>query len=125
MNKTELNILIVDDVAVVRKSLTKILQQLGFINFFEAENIQDAWEVIETESIELIMCDWNMQNGDGIDLLNKIRSHNDESINMKKFIMITGAENKSMAAMDAGAHNIVHKPFVKNNIDLKIRLIFN
>lgn len=125
MDPSSLNVLVVDDVSVVRSALGKALGKLGILHFQESDNILDAWEKIKTLNIDLIFCDWNMPNGDGIELLNRLRADEDSVLKFKKFIMITGSEDKAFAAMDAGAHNIIHKPFQIEDIEKKIRLIFS
>ena len=73
MNIKNLNVIIVDDVNVVRQSLKKTLSHLGIEKIFEASNIKEAWNIINEYSIDIVFCDWNMPDGDGIDLLTKLR----------------------------------------------------
>jgi CheY-like chemotaxis protein len=124
MSLHNLNVLIVDDVKVVRTSLKKILNEFSMEKVFEASNIQEAWDIIEEYQIDLIFSDWNMPDGDGIELLRKLREHSNEKKKYTKFIMVTGAEEKTLKAMDSGANNIIHKPFDGNIILEKLNLIF-
>ncbi|MCO4792832.1 MAG: response regulator [Bacteriovoracaceae bacterium] len=66
-----------------------------------------------------------MPDGDGIELLDFLRNSNDTRLKFMKFIMITGANDKILKAMDNGAHNIIHKPFTPETILKKVELIFN
>ena len=79
---------------------------------------------INNTDISLVFSDWNMPNGDGIDLLDKVRSSDQEKLKYLKFVMVTGAHDKAFLAMDSGAHNIIHKPFNKINILRKLELLY-
>jgi|SaaInlStandDraft_2_1057019.scaffolds.fasta_scaffold184385_1 two-component system, chemotaxis family, chemotaxis protein CheY len=116
--------LIIDDVSVVRQLLIKELREIGFEHFYEAADIDDAWFKINNTDISLVFSDWNMPNGDGIDLLDKVRSSDQEKLKYLKFVMVTGAHDKAFLAMDSGAHNIIHKPFNKINILRKLELLY-
>ncbi len=120
----ELQVLIVDDVKPVRQMLTKSLVSLGVKYVIEATNIDEAMSTINSRPIDLVFSDWNMENGDGIDLLKHLRHSEDERLKYLKFIMITGAEEKVKLAMDEGAHNIIHKPFTPEIIMKKLELMY-
>ena len=130
MNLSEMNVLIIDDIETVRKALTKSLKELGIEKIQESDSLLSSWNAImdsfESEApIDIVFCDWNMPKGDGIELLKKLRSSEDERLKLLKFVMVTGAENKVLEAMDSGAHNVIHKPFTSDIIKLKLELIFN
>lgn len=125
MEYQNLNVLVVDDVKVVRSALSKALNKVNIIHISDAENIQEAWEIITKQKIDIIFCDWNMDDGDGIDLLKKLREQENNELKFKKFIMVTGAKDKAYLAMDAGAHNIIHKPFDVDTIRTKLELLYN
>ena len=125
MDFTQLKVLVVDDIKVVRTALSRDLTSIGIHKIHESDNIMDAWEKIISENVDLIFCDWNMPNGDGIELLKRVRAEKDDSLRFKKFIMITGSEGKAYMAMDSGAHNIIHKPFKSEDIKNKIELLFS
>lgn len=75
-----MNVLLVDDDRFVVASLMKGIhwKELGFDNVFSAYNITEAWNVIEQNSIDLLLSDIDMPNGSGLDLLSLIReNHND------------------------------------------------
>ena len=128
-NISNLRALIIDDVATVRTILTKNLKSLGITEISTSDSIEDAWIKImksyDTElPIDIIFSDWNMTGGDGIDLLKRIRSSEDDKVRLSKFIMVTGAHNKVLEAMDEGANNIIHKPFSSAIIKSKLELIY-
>ena len=122
--------MIIDDVETVRKALKKTLKELGIIKITETDSLLESWNILNDSfssenPVDIIFCDWNMPKGYGIALLNKLRSSHDDRFRLFKFIMVTGAENKVLEAMDAVAHNVIHKPFSKEIIKLKLELIYN
>jgi len=104
--------------------LSKTLKKLGFQYVNEASNIDDAMAAIKNNPVDLVFSDWNMDNGDGIDLLKSLRNSQDERMKYMKFIMVTGSDDKVMQAMDEGAHNIIHKPFTPEIIMKKLELLY-
>lgn len=75
-----MNILIVDDDRFVIASLTNGIdwKKLGFDNIFTAGNITNAKSIISQNTIDLLLSDIDMPNGNGLDLLAWIReNHND------------------------------------------------
>jgi len=124
LDVSELQVLIVDDIKSVRIMLSKTLKKLGFQYVNEASNIDDAMAAIKNNPVDLVFSDWNMDNGDGIDLLKSLRNSQDERMKYMKFIMVTGSDDKVMQAMDEGAHNIIHKPFTPEIIMKKLELLY-
>ena len=125
---SELNVIIIDDIKTVRTILTKNLNEIGITSIHTSDSLLESWKIImsesETNPIDLILCDWNMPKGDGINLLTKLRSDENDHIRLTKFIMITGSNDKVLEAMDKGASNIIHKPFNKQIIEEKLELVF-
>lgn len=129
MDFSKLKVLIVDDISTVRTVLTKTLKGLKIEQIEACDNISDAWQNIliaqeKGAKFDVILSDWNMPGGDGIELLQKIRAHSTPEIRFLKFIMITGANDKVIQAMDEGAHNIIHKPFTADDFKNKFELMF-
>lgn len=75
-----MNVLLVDDDRFVIASLMKGIpwNKLGFSGVFTAQNITDAKSIIEQNSIDFLLSDIDMPNGNGLDLLAWIRENNNE-----------------------------------------------
>ena len=71
---TSIKILIVDDFATMRRIMKNILKQLGFKNLVEADDGTTAWEILESQTIDLIISDWNMPKVTGLELLKQVRA---------------------------------------------------
>lgn len=75
-----MNILLIDDDRFVVTSLIKNIdwQTLGFDNVFTAYNISDAKDIITNNTVDLLLSDIDMPNGNGLELLTWVRqNHND------------------------------------------------
>ena len=65
-------ILIVDDEDLVRWTLTRWLQKAGY-QTLEASNIRDAYDIIRRQSVDLVLLDQMLPDGNGIALLEELR----------------------------------------------------
>ncbi len=120
---TSIKVLVVDDFATMRRILKNILKQLGFKNIVEADDGTTAWEVLEAQSVDLIISDWNMPKMTGLDLLKKVRASSDYA--KLPFLMVTAEAQKEnvIQAVQAGVSNYVVKPFTAEGIYDKLSKI--
>ncbi|WP_304244755.1 response regulator [Gracilinema caldarium] len=104
-------ILVVDDSAAIRQSITYVLQQGGY-EVIEAKDGQDGLETLtKMEVPDLIITDVNMPNLDGIGFIRRVR----EQIKFK-FIPIVVLTTESQGdkmneGKEAGATAWIVKPF--------------
>ena len=63
----ELNLLIVDDSKHMRTLVRTIVNSLGILEVYEAENGEQAYKVLEDFPVDIIIVDWNMSPMDGIE----------------------------------------------------------
>lgn len=112
----ETKILIVDDMATMRRIVKNSLKDLGFKNFTDANNGRAGWEALEAaqsegEPIELVVCDWNMPEVTGLELLEKVRS--DIRFKTTPFVMLTAESERKQVekASLAGVSSYITKPF--------------
>jgi len=118
----DLNVLIVDDSAAIRKILVRVLAQtdLPIKQVHEANDGSEALKIVEANDISLILSDINMPNVDGLELLTQLRltpKWKDLSV-----VMITteGSQAKVMEAVQLGAKGYVRKPFTAEQIKEKV-----
>ncbi|HAD09576.1 MAG TPA: response regulator [Porticoccaceae bacterium] len=110
-----MKVLIVDDSAVMRLMVKKIVKAAGFdAEFVEAEDGIQGLEKIESESPGLVLCDWNMPNMTGIELLEKLREVG-ISVNFG-FVTTEASEAMRTRAREAGAKFLVSKPFTEESM---------
>jgi two-component system chemotaxis response regulator CheY len=116
-------ILIVDDYKTMLKIVRGLLNQLGFNNIEEATDGSMAWTMLEEKPYKLVLCDWNMEPMNGLDLLKKIRA--DQRFSKLPFIMVT-AETKAeniLIAKQAGVNNYIVKPFNLATLKAKLQAV--
>lgn len=108
--------LIVDDSNAMRMIMKRTLRQAGFdvSDAGAAANPAEAMELLKTETFDLVLSDWNMPGGKGIDLLRDMRASGDDT--KLGFVTSESSDAVRKEAFDAGAEFIVVKPFDADKI---------
>lgn len=111
-------ILVVDDSMAERSLVVSMLTKLDY-EVYEAGNGLQALRVMENQSIDLILSDWRMPELNGLDLCVAVKKREE---NAPYFIMVTGQNNPCdlVAGMDSGADDFITKPFVME--EMRVRL---
>jgi two-component system, chemotaxis family, chemotaxis protein CheY len=119
-----MKVLIVDDFATMRRIVRNILKQIGFTNMIEADNGKAALKALKKENFDLILCDWNMPEMPGIDLLKALKS--DDELKDIPFIMVTAEAQKDniIEAVKSGVSSYIVKPFNAETVSEKLNTIF-
>ncbi len=114
----EITIMIVDDSATMRKIARHHLTQLGYSSIVEATNGAEGLKKIDEEKIDLIFCDWNMPEMNGLQFLHALREKGKET----PVIMLTtvSTQEEVVAALKAGATNYITKPFTRDDLKKKL-----
>jgi len=108
-------VLVVDDEQLIRWSLKKELEKIGF-NVFEAGTVSEAENILTSEDADIIILDQRLPDGTGIEFLKRVRSSND----VVQIIMLTAVDTSQTAvqALKLGAFDYITKPI--NFDELKI-----
>ena len=110
-----MRVMIVDDSTSMRLIIKRTLKQAGYddLEILEAVDGADALAKIDDYNPHLILCDWNMPNMTGIELLQKIRAAD----NAVKFGFVTTESTTEMRglAKETGAQFLIAKPFTPEN----------
>ena len=119
-----MKVLVVDDFATMRRIVKNILKQIGFTNIMEAEDGKSALNMLQSDKFDLIMCDWNMPEMPGIELLGKVRA--DEQLKGIPFVMVTAEAQKEniIEAVKAGVNSYIVKPFTAEIVEQKLKKLF-
>lgn len=115
--------LIIDDSAVIRKAIRRIMEKFEFDEIEEAENGQVALEKCREAMPDVVMLDWNMPVMDGLEYLIALRNEPDGDL--PKVILCT-TENeidKIKEAMSEGANEYIMKPFNEDIIRDKLSML--
>lgn len=128
--KADMKIIVIDDMATMRKIIKNMLTQIGFTNIDQADDGATALPMImeaqeKGEPYEFIVSDWNMPQMSGLDLLKTVRA--DENLKATPFLMITAESEQGnvVVAVKAGVSNFIIKPFSAQVLKDKIIKIFN
>jgi two-component system chemotaxis response regulator CheY len=119
----DMEILVVDDYATMRRIIKNLLTQLGFKNIAEAEDGGSALQKLRIKPPGLVISDWNMEPMTGLQLLKECRA--DGKLKELPFIMVT-AESKTenvIAAKQAGVNNYIVKPFNAETLKQKMQSV--
>ena len=106
-----MKVLIVDDSKAMRMIVTRTLRQAGYggVEIREAENGSQALLAIRAEQPDLVLCDWNMPEMSGIELLSKL---NQEGPKVRfGFVTSEGTDSMRERARQQGALFLIVKPF--------------
>lgn len=120
MGYSDLKVLVIDDDPTTRRIITRLVKQIGFKEFNEAEDGHQAFEMLQETDYDLILSDWDMPIMNGIELLKKVRA--DENLSEKPFIMITANDNRDhiLHAVREKVSQYIVKPFTAPALKAKI-----
>ena len=118
--ETIYSVLVVDDDALSRKKLCRILQRLGIENIKEAEQGDQVFSILQKEPVNLVLADWHMPGLNGLELLKAIRA--DQQLSGTAMFLVTaeGRQAQIVAAIKAGATGYIMKPFSQESIKQQI-----
>jgi len=110
--------LIVDDSSVMRKIVERSLRQAGLCieRVLEAANGAEALAAVESNKVDLILCDINMPVMDGLEFVKQLSGV--ENAKGVPVVMITteGSEGHVVQALSAGARGYLRKPFTADQV---------
>jgi len=103
-------ILLVEDSQFQRTICVSQLKQVGFENVEVANDGNIGYSMLEEGDFDLVLCDWEMPELDGIQLLKKVKKN--ASLQHIPFLMLTSIndEDRLQEAVDAGALDYIVKP---------------
>ena len=107
-----INILVVDDSAVMRSMIKKTILNSGVEvgEIYEAGNGQAGLEVLATEWLDILFIDVNMPVMDGMEMLGKVRE-NPEYVDLPILIVSTESNPERIEIIQKMNAGFVHKPF--------------
>jgi class 3 adenylate cyclase len=113
-------ILIVDDSKMLRMGIARSLRQLGVGHMKEAINGQQALEMLDKETFDLMLLDMEMPEMDGLAVLSQMQSN--PRLRGFPVIVISGGESIDdiVACIEMGAEDYLPKPF--SQVLLRARL---
>ena len=117
--------LIVDDSSVMRKIVERSLRQAGIEleKVVEAANGAEALAALQSNVVDLILCDINMPIMDGLEFVRQVATV--ETAKGIPIVMITteGSESHVVQALSAGARGYIRKPFTPDQVKEHVLLL--
>jgi len=109
---SDIHVLLVDDNTQMRTLLRAMVRAGGITRISESESALEAFEIMRTTPIDLVLVDWRMQPIDGITFTRMARNDHDAPNPYVPILMVTAHTEVSRvaAARDAGVTGFVRKP---------------
>ncbi|MDR4168348.1 response regulator, partial [Bacillus paranthracis] len=104
--------LVVDDATFIRDLVKRVLRtRMPNVQVEEAINGKRAIQILHKQQIDLVLCDWEMPEMSGLEVLQWMRAQ--DAYQKTPFIMITSRTDKEyvVQAVQAGASDYIGKPF--------------
>ncbi|MCB1156750.1 MAG: SpoIIE family protein phosphatase [Leptospiraceae bacterium] len=118
-------ILVVEDEEEIRENIAEMLEDEGY-KILQAENGQLAWEMMQKETVDFVICDIMMPVMDGYELLNKIRAEKSTVTLPFLFLSAKSTREDVRKGMNLNADDYITKPFKKKELleSIKAKLLF-
>lgn len=119
---SKVNVLVVDDAPFIRDLVKKCLRNAfpGMV-IEDAVNGRKAMALLGKEHFDLVLCDWEMPEMSGLELLTWCRQQ--PEMKALQFIMVTSRGDKEnvIQAIQAGVSDFVGKPFTNEQLLTKVK----
>jgi two-component system chemotaxis response regulator CheY len=125
MDYSKSRVIIIDDDSTTRRIVSRLVKQIGFMEFVEAEDGQQAYDLMQESDFDLVLSDLDMPVMNGMELLEKVRA--DERLSKIPFIMVTANDSKEniMRAVKAHVSQYIVKPFTATALKEKIAKVLD
>jgi DNA-binding response OmpR family regulator len=113
-------ILVVEDESTTREVLHAFLTSQGYEVVLAPSGVEGC-ELARTESPNAILLDWKMPGIDGLEVCRRLRA--EEKTRYIPIIIISGFGTTHKKATDAGADDLIDKPFDLTELAVRIRSV--
>jgi two-component system chemotaxis response regulator CheY len=122
------SLMIVDDSATMRKIIMRTVRMSGleFERTEEAGNGAEAIEKLKASPVDLVLCDVNMPEMNGLEMVKKIRSEL-KTCDNTKIIMVSTESSQELidGVIKDGANGFITKPFTPEKFQEKLSPFMN
>ena len=122
---SKVSVLVVDDASFIRDLIKNCLRNyFPGIRIEDAVNGRKAQSLLIRESFDLVLCDWEMPEMSGLELLTWCREQ--DHLQTLPFIMVTSRGDKEnvVQAIQAGVSDFVSKPLTNEQLLTKVKKAF-
>lgn len=123
-----MSLMIVDDSATMRKIIMRTVKMSGleFEKTEEAGNGVEAIAKLNVEPVDIILCDINMPEMGGVEMVKKIREEL-PSCKKTKIVMVSTESSQELidSVISDGANGFITKPFTPEKFQEKLAPLMN
>ncbi len=119
-SKPDFRTLVIEDQINMRRTIRNMLRLLGLFSVDEAGDGAEGWRKLKSEKFDLVLCDWNLPEMTGAEVLREVRA-GARTANLP-FVMITGETEQGTVAevIETEVDGYILKPFVPQVLEEKI-----
>ena len=116
-------VLVVDDSTTVCRMVEMLLHKCGFEEIEIVQDGKTALDRLGASPFEIIICDWEMEPMNGLEVLNQVRRR--QETRAIPFILMSAKRDPQwvLEAINAGANCMITKPFDAATLRAKIAQI--
>ncbi|MGB0387270.1 MAG: GGDEF domain-containing protein [Ardenticatenaceae bacterium] len=116
-----MTILVVDDDPMLREMIAMLLKRKGH-HVIEAEDGQEAWELLQQEQVQLIITDRLMPRLDGQSLIRRVRAATITPYIYIVMLTALGQPQQIVDGLEAGADDYIVKPFNLRELQARVAI---
>ena len=122
LDLTAIRVLLVEDNTNIRAIAKMIMRGIGIHEIKDAHDGKEALMHLTTFPADIIITDWMMDGMDGLELVQNVRSSEDQAMSMIPIIMMTGHTEQSRVgqARNMGVTEFLAKPISPMSLYLRI-----
>ncbi|OQA01256.1 MAG: hypothetical protein BWY69_01431 [Planctomycetes bacterium ADurb.Bin401] len=107
------NILIVDDSSLTRKIVKRVIEmtEMDVGKFMDAENGQQALEILKHSNVDLVLSDLNMPQMSGVEMVHQMKAGSDTKSIPVVIISTESKTSRIRELLAEGVKDYLHKPF--------------
>lgn len=116
------SILVIDDDLTIRKVIGHHLRKNNY-HSIEVENASQAFDALENEKVDLVLCDVTMDEMDGFEFCKKVRENENHRLLPFVFVTAKSSLQDKSTAMEVGGDDIITKPFDIDELLIKVQAL--
>jgi two-component system, chemotaxis family, chemotaxis protein CheY len=123
----KLSILVIDDNQHMVNIVRTIMRGFGAKEFLDARSAIEAYDIVKSEAVDLIITDYALEGMDGCDFSRLVRVGEDSPNHYVPIIMLSAYSERSRveAARDAGVTEFCAKPVTAVELYRKVVSVIN
>lgn len=120
-----MRVLVVEDDVGISKGLRLNLRQRGYA-VDVCDSVQQAWSFLSFDTFDLVLLDLGLTDGDGVELLQRVRSSTLKQMNANTPMLVLTARESvpdRVECLNNGADDYLIKPFDFDELEARMRAL--